>query len=294
MDTSKLEHYVGRLAPNWRRLNALLIAPHFYRRFDRLPRHPSDPAADYHDFLVDRMARNDWSDLHLRCVDKETAKAEAKRLAPNIGVPRTVDVLATPRCMPKPLLVERLWTHKGVHFVAKPTQGSGAVLFLDHFSDADVEMLYRATRFNHFYSFRETQYYRLEPKVIIEDNISNDGNLLDYKFFCSGGEILFLQIDFGRFTDHRRILLTPPDFKPMSVMLGAFIPPNKWELPDSFNQLCDAARALSTPFDFVRIDLYEVAGSPYFGEFTFTPGAGLEPFSDTSFSRELLTRIQTF
>ena len=48
-----IEHYIGRLLPNWYPINALLIAPHFYRRFARLPRSPSSPSADYHDFLVE-------------------------------------------------------------------------------------------------------------------------------------------------------------------------------------------------------------------------------------------------
>lgn len=287
-----IEHYIGRLLPNWYPINALLIAPHFYRRFARLPRSPSSPSADYHDFLVNRMARNQWSALHLRCVDKETAKEEAKRLAPAVCIPRTQAVIQTPRGISKPYLQDFIGRHVGQHYVAKPTQGSGAVLFLDNFTGADFEILFRATRYDQFYTFRETQYYGLPSKIIVEDNLARTGeDLLDYKFFCSHGSILFVQIDFSRFSNHRRLLFSPISNAPMSIKLGAFEPPREWKLPETFDALCGVAEALSQPFDFVRVDLYDVGGKPYFGEFTFTPGAGLEPFSDPNFAVHLLREI---
>lgn len=292
MKLLQIEHYVGRLLPNWYRINALLIAPHFYRGFARLQRHPTNPLADYHDFLVDRMARNQWSELHLRCVDKETAKEEAKRLVPAVCIPRTQEVIQTPRGISKIFLQDSIGRYVGQHYVAKPTQGSGAVLFLNNFTDADLTMLFRATRYNQFYSFRETQYHDLPSKIIVEDNLARTGeDLLDYKFFCSHGSILFVQVDFSRFSDHRRLLLAPTSNAPMSIKLGAFEPPREWKLSETFGALCGVARALSAPFDFVRVDLYDVGGKPYFSEFTFTPGAGLEPFSDANFAKHLFRKI---
>ncbi|MCD9508919.1 hypothetical protein GLP34_20770 [Photobacterium phosphoreum] len=37
---------------------------------------------------------------------------------------------------------------------------------------------------------------------------------------------------------------------------------------------------LSKGFDYVRVDLYLVDGKVLFGNMTFTPGSGFEPFSD--------------
>ena len=51
------------------------------------------------------------------------------------------------------------------------------------------------------------------------------------------------------------------------------------------------AGQLSKPFDFVRVDLYDTPSGVYAGELTFTPGAGLEPFSSERFARELLARL---
>ena len=44
-------------------------------------------------------------------------------------------------------------------------------------------------------------------------------------------------------------------------------------LAPSFSMTAMAAR-LSAPFPFVRVDLYDVHGHPYFGELTFTPAGG--------------------
>jgi len=40
-------------------------------------------------------------------------------------------------------------------------------------------------------------------------------------------------------------------------------------------------------FDFVRTDFYEDAGRPLFGEMTFYPGSGLDPFEPDDLDLEL-------
>ena len=46
--------------------------------------------------------------------------------------------------------------------------------------------------------------------------------------------------------------------------------------------MIDAASRLGRDFDFVRVDLYAIAGEPRFGELTFYPGSGLDRFSPDS------------
>ena len=43
--------------------------------------------------------------------------------------------------------------------------------------------------------------------------------------------------------------------------------------------MLDAAEELARGFDFLRVDFYEVAGKPLFGEFCLYPGSGLDPFA---------------
>lgn len=46
--------------------------------------------------------------------------------------------------------------------------------------------------------------------------------------------------------------------------------------PASLNRMAEAARILSKDFKFVRVDLYDVDGKPFFGEMTFTPAGGFD------------------
>jgi hypothetical protein len=44
--------------------------------------------------------------------------------------------------------------------------------------------------------------------------------------------------------------------------------------------MVEVAKALSGDFDFVRVDLYNLAGKVYFGELTCTPASGLKPIKN--------------
>ena len=48
--------------------------------------------------------------------------------------------------------------------------------------------------------------------------------------------------------------------------------------PVSLAAMLAGAERLGAGHDFLRIDFYEVAGRPLFGEFALFPGSGLDPF----------------
>ena len=47
------------------------------------------------------------------------------------------------------------------------------------------------------------------------------------------------------------------------------------------------AEVLSSEFPFVRVDLYDVNNTIYFGELTFYPGSGYESYVPDEFDYEL-------
>lgn len=49
--------------------------------------------------------------------------------------------------------------------------------------------------------------------------------------------------------------------------------------PRTLPAMLSAAEALADGMDFVRVDFYEIAGKPLFGEFCLYPGSGLDPFA---------------
>ena len=51
--------------------------------------------------------------------------------------------------------------------------------------------------------------------------------------------------------------------------------PLRIKKPDNFNQMVEIAENLSKGIPHVRVDLYNINGKIFFGEFTFYHGAGL-------------------
>lgn len=287
-------HAIDRLLPHndWIDGNFRLLR--FWRANRRLPRWSGDPAATFNDFILERMISDDWTQLERTCIDKQYAKLLAASLCPGIKISKTELVISleseTDTAEAFRILISRI----GRNEVAKPTHGSGAVLFLRNRPrpEAIVEFCERASRSYHGLS-RESQYKGLARKIIVEQDLSGPaGPLADYKFFCSHGDVLFCQVDVDRFTRHRRSILTS-DFEPVNVRFAYDWPDLVPAKPENFADMLQAARELSGPFCFVRVDLYSVGTAVYFGEFTFAPEGGAGALSNEAFGVGVMERIRS-
>ena len=58
-------------------------------------------------------------------------------------------------------------------------------------------------------------------------------------------------------------------------------------LPECFEEMKDIAAKLSKGLRQVRIDLYQIDGKPYFGEYTFFNGGGFELFKPEEWEQRL-------
>ena len=125
---------------------------------------------------------------------------------------------------------------------------------------------------------REYPYRNVQPKIYAETYMVPDGekDIRDYKFFCFDGkpEILFVATDRSEdckfdFYDMEFNHLDIVNIHPQS---GKEI-----EKPVCFEEMKRIASELSKGMKFVRIDLYEIAGKVYFGEYTFFHGGGFWP-----------------
>jgi hypothetical protein len=131
-------------------------------------------------------------------------------------------------------------------------------------------------KINFYWGNREHQYYHIKPRVLIEEYLkSPDGEWpLDYKFWCFGGHPELIQLanrggDIHRFYDTEWNLL---DLHYRDRISQSHVPK-----PMNLDDMMSIASRLSAPFDFVRVDLYNIDGKIYFGELTFTPvGGGLK------------------
>jgi len=297
-DTPLMDRVIRRvslLMPNLFAANAALLGLHFLMKNRRLPRTPVQEQASLSDYVFWKSIGY-WSDFERACVDKETAKHVARQLCPQIGIPELIDVFPV-QGLSYQAFRRKLLAYGGRAAVAKPTHGSGAILFLDgELSERELRKFHRDCRASYFQLFREGQYYRLEKKVLIErrvsDRASRRGVADDYKFFCSRGHAFLCQINVDRFGDHRLINMTVPDFTDSGVEYGTHRPDTLPERPPRWNDFVRFAERLSQPFEFVRVDLYDGDDDIYFGEFTFTPGAGLTSFSEADFDRWLMVQVR--
>ena len=119
----------------------------------------------------------------------------------------------------------------------------------------------------------EWAYHDITRGLLAEPLLGNGGGLpIDYKVYVFGGQATHVQVHLGRRQNHRWIL-HDRDWRQLVAM------PDRPSPPRSLPAMLDAAEALAVGQDFLRVDFYEIAGKPLFGEFCLYPGSGLDPFA---------------
>ena len=131
----------------------------------------------------------------------------------------------------------------------------------------------------------EPWYSKIGRQLIVEPIVGPPDGLPDYKFFVFGGRVEFIQMDIDRFTDHRRAFYDR-SWRKQEISLGY---PKLESLiadpPRYLTAMTEAAEVLGAPFDFVRIDLYDLPDGPRFGGVTFSPMSGFEQFDPPEMDR---------
>jgi hypothetical protein len=168
--------------------------------------------------------------------------------------------------------------------IIKPNHGSGWYRAIRHHSDLnEIDALcgrWLAARYDK--AFREWFYGRIDPQLMVEPLIGGGGLPTDYKFFVFNGHVEFIQVHTDRATEHKATFYDRK-WMPQPFTLGSWpLDQRRLLRPKSLGNMIDCAEKLSLDFPFVRIDLYEIEGKPYFGEYTFFPEAGLGRFNPPS------------
>jgi hypothetical protein len=174
------------------------------------------------------------------------------------------------------------------YWVLKPNHRSGLVYFGTGQADLRELSTVTATWLDQFESsaMHEWAYAKARPMLLVEELLGPPGSPPpDYKIFVFDGKPEIIEM-VNRYDGNQQRLYRP-DWSPLNVLYGPqgmapIAPP-----PTDLDLLLDIARQLGQPFDFIRVDLYDVNGSVVFGELTPYPCGGLERFRPASFDTEL-------
>lgn len=140
--------------------------------------------------------------------------------------------------------------------------------------------------------YYEPQYKGIKPRVIVEKYLEPDNDetsLVDIKINCINGKAY-------------SVLLCSDRESGKSVHLSVYdknwvIHPEKvkpeyrtekiYPRPTSFEKMIEFSECLSKGIPYVRVDWYEINGSPVFSEMTFTPAGGFHGYYTINYLSEM-------
>ena len=113
-----------------------------------------------------------------------------------------------------------------------------------------------------------------------------DEGINDYKFFCFDGKPIIMFIATDRAKDVKFDFFDM-EFNHLDIVN---IHPQADKIPEKpicFDKMKEIAEKLSKGFKFMRVDLYEIDGKVYFGEYTFYHGGGFWLFHPDEWEQKL-------
>ena len=130
----------------------------------------------------------------------------------------------------------------------------------------------------YYLEYAEMQYKDVEPVILIEKYLGGANGELpeDYKFYCINGKCCLIMVCQDRDTHGHgaKYIYMDRDWNMIANREG-----NRdvhIEKPSCFDEAVEVAEKMSSPFPFVRVDLYLLRDKVIFGELTFTPAAGMD------------------
>ncbi|WP_233806532.1 ATP-grasp fold amidoligase family protein [Paraburkholderia sp. HP33-1] len=178
-------------------------------------------------------------------------------------------------------------------FVMKANHGSSFVELVTNKSETSFEKLKKlADQWLHtdFYCVgRERHYEMIEPRIFFEQLLLDQRGQIpaDFKLHCFNGRpgrpIIYILVISDRFGNATHGDVYDIEWNHLDIAIGDYkrsaAPAPR---PRHLQAVLDVAARLCEDFDYVRVDLYAPDNLVYFGELTFTPGAGVLPFTPDS------------
>ena len=251
----------------------LYISLKYYYRFHKFP-NLKNP--ETYNEKLQWLKLHDHNELYHTLADKSEVKKYVEKLIGSEHVIKTLGVYDSFDEIDFDSLPER--------FVLKCTHDSGGLVICKDKSKLDKEIskkvIESSLKTNYFYHSREWAYKDLKPRIIAEEYIeTRNGDLPDYKFFCFDGKVRALYVATGRHTKEGVCFdFYDENFNHLPFYNSHPNSKNKIDKPSGFEGMKELAEKLSVGMPHVRVDLYDIDGKIYFGEYTFYHMSGFQPF----------------
>jgi hypothetical protein len=248
------------------------VAALYRKAFGRAP--DLDQPRGFNEKILVKIIRDRRAFLTLFS-DKLRVREYVRRVAPSLALPQVYWWTESADSIPFELLPPA--------FVLKANHGSGWVRVIEDQARVPHAELVRLARQWLATDFtlvgREWAYRDVRRAVYAEELLRGpDGRSPpDYKLFVFGGKVRMIQVDRDRFAHHTQALHDEAWRVIEGTVKGAHGAPAP--RPHSLPAMIEAAEALSMGIDFLRVDLYEIGDTPYFGELTHYPNKGLSRFA---------------
>ncbi|MCC8071301.1 MAG: glycosyl transferase [Bacteroidales bacterium] len=184
-------------------------------------------------------------------------------------------------------------------FVLKATHNSGCFVICHDKTKLDKQRINkkfrRALKADYADTYKEYPYAYVKPRIIAEKYMEDEsGELRDYKFFCFDGkpELMFVALDRQKEGEETKFDFYDMDFRHLPITNGHPNSPVAIPKPKSFEKMKEIAAILSKGYPHVRIDLYDINGQIYFGEYTFFHWSGIIPFDPSEWDLKMGSMIR--
>lgn len=222
------------------------------------------------------LQQNDRTPLHTLCTDKYAVREYVKE---KIGEQYLIP-LEYHTYNPADIIPDNLPDYP---VIIKTNHGCGNYIIVMDKSTMDWKQvrkyLRKSLKSNYYYKAREWQYKNIKPCIIVEKLLLENKSKVpdDYKFNCFNGKIGFPEVHIDRFIDYKKNCYDS-EWNILNCEWGAKCG-GEIKKPKLLSKMLLLAETLAKDFRYVRVDLYNVKDKIFFGELTFSPGAGFCPFN---------------
>ncbi len=162
-------------------------------------------------------------------------------------------------------------------FVLKPNNSSGRVLICKNKDTLNFKKVSKTLKKwekeNLTKKTGEWFYEKIPFKIVCEEYLEED--IVDYKFYFADGKFICTQVISGRYSENKTFAYYDDNWQLLDI--------NRYNMkkcteaspkPEKYCEMLEVATKLSEKFNFMRVDLYYVKNTVYFGELSFYPNNG--------------------